>query len=43
MPDYYDFNAAIMQRSRVREIDLRLSSNWQLRRLASAMQEPFQR
>ena len=41
MPDYYDFKAAIVHRSRVREIDLRLSSNWQLRRLASAMQEPF--
>jgi hypothetical protein len=39
IPDY-DFNAAIVHRNRVREIDLRLSRR-QLQRLISAMREPF--
>ena len=38
-----DFDLAIVHRSRVREIDLSLSSNWllELKRLALAMEEPF--
>ena len=38
-----DFDLAIVHRGRVREIDLSLSSNWplELKRLASAMEEPF--
>ena len=41
IPDNYDFNAAILHRSRVRQIDLRITSSEQLRRLTSAMGEPF--
>ena len=42
MPDNNNFDSAIvLRRSRVREIDLRLSSSWQLQRLASAMREPL--
>ena len=40
MPEDYDFGAAIMHRSRVREIDLNLTRS-QLQRLALAMQEQF--
>ena len=39
--DNCDFNAAIAYRSRVREINLRITSSQQLQRLASAMREPF--
>jgi hypothetical protein len=42
MPEGYDFDAAIVHRSRVCEIDLvHLRSNSQLQRLASSMQEQF--
>ena len=40
MPDDYDFDAAIVHRNRVCEIDLRLTS-LQLKRWAPAMQEQF--
>jgi hypothetical protein len=40
MPEDYDFDAAIMHRSRVREINLHLTRS-QLQRLALAMQEQF--
>ena len=43
MPDNFVFDLAFVHRSRVREIVLCLSSNWplELKRLASAMEEPF--
>jgi hypothetical protein len=41
MPDDYDFDVAIVHRSRVRDIYLCLSSSRHILRLASAMQEPF--
>ena len=41
IPDDYDFYVVIVHRSRVRDIDLCLSSSWHILRLASAMQEPF--
>jgi hypothetical protein len=41
MPGNYDFSAAIVHPNRVCEINLHHLNRWQLRRLASAMQEPF--
>jgi hypothetical protein len=41
IPEDYDFDAAIMHPSRVREIDLCHLTSSQLQRLASAMQEQF--
>ena len=41
MPEDYDFEAIIMHRNRVCEINLFLLSRSQLQRLAPAMQEQF--
>jgi hypothetical protein len=40
MPEDYDFDAAIMHRNRVCQVDLHLTSS-ELQRLASAMQQQF--